>query len=175
MTLRDKIFSFDGRLRRQDYWGISIALGLMVFALTEIVMFAVFGPDYCLFTSGLAAVDRRAADGWPYAVQTLISATTIWPNLAMSAKRAHDRDKSAKLIVTLLVILWLYTFAQVPLTGWMATLATTPSGMAVYVGISLLSLAVSLYTFVVIGCLDGTAGPNRFGPSPKARGLGHPS
>ena len=175
MTLRDKMFSFDGRLRRRDYWGISIALGLTVFVLTEIIMLYGFGPDYSLFIGGFEAGERRAAEGWPYAVQMLISGVTIWPNLAMSAKRAHDRNKSAKFLVGLLVVFWAYSFAQVPLMGWLVALATNPSGMIAYLGITLLTLAVSLYVFVVVGCLDGTPGSNRFGPSPKAGELGNAS
>ena len=53
MSLRDKMFSFDGRQRRQDYWLISIGLGLSVFFLTEIVMWSVFGRDYSLIGGAL--------------------------------------------------------------------------------------------------------------------------
>jgi len=174
MSLKDKLFSFEGRLRRQDYWGISIALGLLIFMLTEGVMLAVFGPQYSMFSGGLEASNRRVADGLPYLVQSLIACLGIWPNLAMSAKRAHDRDKSARFIVTLLVIMWIVSFVQVPLMDHYALGIedATPS-QAIMTTIAFMiagvvQFAMSLYALITVGFLDGTPGPNRFGPSPKA-------
>lgn len=174
MSLKDKLFSFEGRLRRQDYWGLSIALGLLIFMLTEGVMLAVFGPQHSVFSSGLEASNRRVADGLPYLVQSLIACLGLWPNLAMSAKRAHDRDKSARFIVTVLAIMWIVSFVQIPLMDHYALQAENgqPSQLPMialgFTIVGLLSLGMSLYTFIVVGCLDGTPGPNRFGPSPKA-------
>lgn len=171
MSLRDKMFSFKGRLRRADYWGISIFLGLIVFVITETVMLYGFGPEFSLLTGGLDAGEMRAFEGWPYAVQMLISLATFWPSLAMSAKRAHDRDKSARFIIGLLIVFEAYIFAQPLMIGWLTYLATTPLGMLAYLGLTLLALAGAIYVFVTVGCLDGTPGPNRFGPSPKVHEL----
>ncbi len=174
MTLKDKLFSFEGRLRRQDYWGISIALGLLLFMLTEGVLLAIFGPQYSVFSGGFEAYDRRIAEGLPYLVQILITSLSLWPSLAMAAKRAHDRDKSARFIVTLIVVMWAVSIGQVPLMDHYATgLEQAPPSQLPILAIAflvggLLSFAASLYTFIVVGCLDGTPGPNRFGPSPKA-------
>jgi uncharacterized membrane protein YhaH (DUF805 family) len=33
---------------------------------------------------------------------------------------------------------------------------------------SLASLAISIWAFVELGCLRGTAGPNKYGPDPLA-------
>ncbi len=30
-----------------------------------------------------------------------------------------------------------------------------------------ISMPIALWTFIECGCMDGTKGPNRFGPSPK--------
>lgn len=171
MGLREKLFSFEGRLRRQDYWLISISLGLAVFAVTEIVMWVFFGPRYSLFSGGYEAGALRVLDVWPYAVQILLNLVTFWPSLAMSAERAHDRNKSAWLIVSLLVVFEVYWVAQPLLIGWQAALSMTPSGQLVDIGLMVLSLAATIYIFVTVGCLDGTRGPNRYGPSPKAAEL----
>lgn len=172
MSLRDKMFSFKGRLRRRDYWGISISLGVLVFLLTEALMFALFGPEYCVFTGGLAqAANQRIEDGLPYVIQTLIGCAILWPSLAMAAKRAHDRDKSATLVVVLLVAMWLLSAAQVPLMHNFSDVLTTLPFALGYLVYSLASLALSIYILVVVGCLDGTPGPNRYGPSPKAAEL----
>jgi uncharacterized membrane protein YhaH (DUF805 family) len=171
LSLRDKMFSFEGRLRRRDYWLISFGLGLVVFFATEVLMRVVFGPEYGLFTGGFEAMNRRVADGLPYVLQELFAFVTIWPNLAMSAKRRHDRGKGAAPVISLLVVFWFLTIVQVPVMHVYAdTLATMPFAAA-YLIYSLSTAALSIYLFVIVGCLDGTPGPNRFGPSPKAAEL----
>lgn len=174
MGFKDKLFSFEGRLRRQDYWGISIALGLLLFMLTEGIMLALFGPQYSVFSNGLEASNRRISEGLPYIVQTLIACLGLWPNLAMSAKRAHDRDKSARFIVALLVIMWIVSFVQVPLMDHYALgVEGAPPSQVIMISLALmiggvLQFVMSLYAIITVGFLDGTPGPNRFGPSPKA-------
>lgn len=171
MSLRDKMFSFEGRLRRADYWFISIAMGVSVFAVTEILMWSIFGSEYSLLAGGYEADERRVAAVWPCVVQILVSVTTFWPSLAISAKRAHDRNKSAVTIIGILVAFEIYAVTQPVLMGWLTALTVTPVGLAVNIGLILLSLVGAVYIFVVVGCLDGTPGPNRFGPSPKAHEL----
>jgi uncharacterized membrane protein YhaH (DUF805 family) len=39
--------------------------------------------------------------------------------------------------------------------------------------LSLVSLAISLWGFVELGCLRGTIGPNQYGPDPIAPQPGH--
>ncbi len=43
----------------------------------------------------------------------------------------------------------------------------TLTGLASRFFFGLIPLFGWIYLFVVVGCLDGTQGPNRFGPSPK--------
>lgn len=171
MTLRDKLFSFDGRLRRSDYWFISICMGVSIFFVTEVVMLLGFGPDYCLLTSGFDAAERRATAGWPYALQMLINAVTIWPSFAMSAKRAHDRDKSAKTVLFVMAAVLVFNYAQLLVVEVTAAAVATAPGLVGYLIFNLVVLAACIYIFVVVGCLDGTRGPNRFGPSPKSDDL----
>jgi uncharacterized membrane protein YhaH (DUF805 family) len=42
--------------------------------------------------------------------------------------------------------------------------------MAAAGAISILNGILGIYLFIECGCLDGTPGPNRYGPSPKGRG-----
>lgn len=167
MTLRDKIFSFDGRLRRKDYWLISISLGMTVFVLTELAILMIFGPTQSLFGGGFGAYQERANNAQAFFVQNLVGLVTLWPALAMSAKRAHDRDKSARLIISLMLGTFVASYA--PAWLWMTypVEMASPPGVAGYLVFSVVSLVSSIYIFVVVGCLDGTPGPNRFGPSPK--------
>ncbi len=168
MTLRDKMFSFEGRLRRADYWLISICLGISVFLLTEVLIWNLFGRDYSLLSGHLVTASHlRVTAFWPVLVQMLLSAATLWPSLAMSAKRAHDRNKSGRLVIALVVLVWANSFAQILLSNPAEAAGPLPVYLA-YLAWHILMFAASVYIFVAVGCLDGTQGPNRFGPSPKA-------
>ena len=65
----------------------------------------------------------------------------LWNGFAVMVKRLHDRDKSAWWI-----LLWM---------------AISVIGGAVTFGIA--SIAVAIWSFVELGCLAGTPGPNRYG------------
>jgi uncharacterized membrane protein YhaH (DUF805 family) len=62
----------------------------------------------------------------------------MWPSLANSVKRLHDRDKA-----------WWWIILM-----YLACLT--------FVGI--------LWPLIELGFLDGTPGPNQYGPSPKGLG-----
>jgi uncharacterized membrane protein YhaH (DUF805 family) len=175
MSLRDKMFSFDGRLRRADYWFISICLGVSTFVVTEVLIWNLFGRDYSLLSGHLLTASQlRVSAFWPVIVQMLLSGATLWPALAMSAKRAHDRNKSARLILALVVVVWANGFAQILLPNSAEAAEPLPIYLA-SLAWNVLMFAASVYLFVVVGCLDGTRGPNRFGPSPKADELPEPA
>ena len=81
-TLFHNLFSFKGRIRRSDYW-----IGMIVIFIGMVAL-----------ASGLAAwwkvdladrYDLRAS-----AIQAGVVLLFMWPNLAVSVKRLHDRDQS---------------------------------------------------------------------------------
>jgi uncharacterized membrane protein YhaH (DUF805 family) len=101
--------------------------------------------------AGWAFMDTRLT--WPMLL------LTAWPSTAVTVTRLHDRN----------------------LSGWWATLMWTPTlypELKPYLALSGsmasimsgLSSLISLAFFVVVFCLDGTKGPNRYGPSPKGIG-----
>ncbi len=51
--------------------------------------------------------------------------------------------------------------------------AATTDKSAWFLAIGLIPLIGAIWLFVELGILDGTQGPNRFGPSPK--GIGEPA
>jgi uncharacterized membrane protein YhaH (DUF805 family) len=132
ITLQDKLFSFRGRLRRKDFW------------LYHLVLWSVLVP-LGFFAFAWSEEGRTGEARWWSGVMialVLFGLAQIWPSLAISVKRCHDRNKSGWW-----VLLWL-VLANLPV-------------------ISILGLA---WWFVELGFLDGTQGPNRFGPSPKGLG-----
>lgn len=130
---------FSGRSRRREFWSFML-LNFIVYA----VLFAiVLGTGFSL--SQLQGADPNN----PLAMYgSLFSGTglllvvwwlaTIVPTIAVSVRRLHDRDLSGWWY------LGVFVASFIPLVGMLTSIA-----------------------FLVIMFLEGTRGPNRFGPDPK--------
>ncbi|MEJ0064180.1 MAG: DUF805 domain-containing protein [Caulobacteraceae bacterium] len=117
------LFSFNGRIRRTNYWLGALGAGLAYGVAAAI----------CLL---LAAMLGRGNGGGLAIIGMLLYFVVlffaIWTGLALQIKRWHDRDKS-----------WVWIFiAFIPIVG-------------------------AIWALVEVGFLDGTPGPNKYGPSPK--------
>lgn len=162
MTLGQKLFSFDGRLRRRDWWLITLALALLNVVIGDVIRHALLGPAYSVFASGWSA---WLALGEPRVglINTAASLLLLWPWLAIYIKRHHDRDKGAAAVIAAMV--WLYAY---PALVWFVPLPADDASLAMVVLVlSLVNVGIGLWLLVVMGILEGTRGPNRFGPSPK--------
>lgn len=151
MSLKEKLFGFEGRLRRLDWWVLSILLGLAC----------------ALFSEAVALLARLAH---PYELWMSIATALpfLWPSLALAAKRAHDRDKSARLAMWLTVASYVAALAPpgaFTFAGQLFDRGVWIAGVFLVIGVA--GTLGALYLLVVLGFLDGTPGPNRFGPSPK--------
>jgi uncharacterized membrane protein YhaH (DUF805 family) len=92
----------------------------------------------------------------------------MW-GFAIQTERLHDRNKSAW---------WLLAFYVMPgVLGHFAKAAwfAGGAGMALHYVLALASFALTIWGFVEIGCLGGTAGPNKYGSfrSPAERQGAH--
>ncbi|HEX8660729.1 MAG TPA: DUF805 domain-containing protein [Brevundimonas sp.] len=165
MTLRDKLFSFDGRLRRRDWWLWSIGTGIAYFTIAMVAGPIVFGQQWGAMTDWGQA--SRIAP-WQLATFDVVTyAPSLWIQTALATKRTHDRNNGAALAAGMTVFYGLLTFGA-------TAVDLLPSGMLTPASIETLLLTlngvgalIGFYLFVVLGVLDGTHGPNRFGPSPK--------
>ena len=88
-TLRQLLFGFGGRIGRRTWWlwGVAAPLGL---ALYFTVLLRVVGVS-------------------PRATEVAVNLALLWPALAVSVKRWHDRGKSG----------WWVLVALVPFVGWL--------------------------------------------------------
>jgi uncharacterized membrane protein YhaH (DUF805 family) len=165
MNLKDKLFSFEGRLRRRDYWLISLVMGVSVFLVSDVLRLILFGPAYSIFTAGFGSFGAWAQEPGIAWLAEGASLATLWPSFALSAKRAHDRGRSARLVIGLLLLAMVYSaITTLAPPTWFAS----PLTMTIAYGAAgLVMMAAMIYLLVVVGFLDGTPGPNRFGPSPK--------
>lgn len=143
---------FSGRSRRKEFW---------LFQLLNIIVTAVFlGPIYRSMIGSMMSQMAVAQDGTyaaaassgfqygdhPIAV-AFAAIGVIWalfvliPGIAVTVRRLHDRDMSGWWYLGFVVL------ALIPLIGIVASIA-----------------------FIVVMCLDGTKGTNRFGADPKGGG-----
>lgn len=166
MSLQDKLFSFDGRLRRQDWWLWGIAVG-MVHNLLHFVSVRILGLDGDILIGGVMPV---IGDPWPQLLLA-VSFTLVfaWPQLALTVKRAHDINRRAWSFV--LISAGIQALSYWPRENYAIAGPTTQQGDFwsraepwILDGATLVGL---LYLVVMLGFLDGTRGPNRFGLSPK--------
>jgi len=80
----------------------------------------------------------------------------FWVAIAITAKRLHDMDASA----------WWF------LPIWLLSSALSVPRMPTLNAIGML---VGISTTLILGGVEGTIGPNRFGPDPLKREVGSPS
>lgn len=162
MSLKDKLFSFDGRLRRLDWWLLTIAVSAVYVLIVTVLYMAL--PDSVGFLPGPKFGDplNELLTG------IAIHAPLLFIHCALAAKRAHDRDRSARLVI--LLVLATTVASYLPDDGF-ASLGRLADQGAVWAWPLLLAgalnIAASLYLLITLGFQDGTPGPNRFGPSPK--------
>lgn len=161
MTLTQLLFSFEGRIKRLDWWVASLAVGVASAIVTGIIEFAAKA-------SGASVVDLDTQHFEPTGVFGIavlaLSLVSSWINFALCVKRLHDRDRSGwwlvwqALVLVLAVVMVIVAIAMhtEQMSIWYALAGA--SGLA--------ALIISIWLFVEIGFLRGTQGPNRFGPDP---------
>jgi len=165
---------FSGRSRRMEYWMFVLLTALVGIAYYLLALMLIGGSAVALATGG-AAGDADGAGlsqasgmalGGAMMVFTLlyllISLALILPSLSVAVRRLHDTDRSG----------W---WVLAPLAGYAVAglgVAAQSMGLAMLGVTAGLILAIVLIVFMV---LDGTPGPNRFGPDPKRREPGAPS
>ena len=157
--MMQKYFSFSGRLNRKRYWLRTLVLFAVTFAAVMLLALAVGMGGSLLSgdTTGLAAGELGAGAILVGIVFFVVVLAVTVAGLSLSARRLHDRDKSAW---------WLVVFYVLPgiLSGDSGLFGPPDGGLATVVNI--VGLGLSLWGLVEIGFLRGTAGPNRFGEDP---------
>ena len=134
---KPSLLSFRGRARRRTYWCATLLIG---FVATLSVAVAAY-PVLCAIAEG-GLDDFNAvltAHGAGLLIAFAICIAAFFLLLPVSVRRLHDRDMS----------------------GWWL-LAFLIGGVLPYIG-----ALVGIAQFVIMGCLDGTPGANRYGPNPK--------
>ena len=157
------LFSAKGRMRRRDWWLWSIALGIaFVIAGTLIeTWFGVGAKD----TSQIGKAVPRPDDAWTIFTNTV----GFWPSVCITAKRWHDRNRSGWL-AALLPGIGIPQFALPHFSDLLTRLSSRFVVGAIDGTLTVVGVLVLIWIVIDCGILDGTQGPNRYGPSPKGVG-----
>ena len=167
MTLRDKLFGFRGRVRRQDWW----LLGILVGIAQLVTMFAAASVHGAL-NPGAAIAEAPFYDllnRVPVWISLPIQLVFVWPTLSLSVQRYHDRNHSAWPIFAYYAVLYGADYLPEQAWGWLSALDNTQQGIVLFVW-GAIWIVAAIGILIVLGFLDGTQGPNRYGPSPKGIG-----
>lgn len=126
MDFQNLFFSFEGRVRRSHAW-----LGYLILLVASLVLQAILSPILGGFR--IDPTTHLPLFSGPFiGVMGLLGIVFTYMNVAIWAKRAHDRDKTAWFL-----LIWL-----IPIIG-------------------------AIWLLIDLGFLEGTSGPNKYGPSPK--------
>lgn len=143
MPMSQLLFSFAGRLNRQPYW-------LVTLALIVAVLIILGGSAAVMFGGGSGGASSLGILG---IIALLLYIPLLWIGIAIGTKRLHDRNKSGW---------WLVLFWLVPGVLQVAGEQLGTVGIV----LTLIGLGISIWGLVEIGFLRGTVGPNQYGPDP---------
>jgi uncharacterized membrane protein YhaH (DUF805 family) len=148
------LFSPDGRISRADIWlkYLLPLIGLCVVATIGNVM--LIGED--------------AGPLW-----TALVLFYLWPSIAVHIKRFHDRGMTgwwvlvAALVALVTIALVVYGFVLLGPQLKVAGPITGPGALLIYSGGGVF-VATELAAFVILYCLPGQKGANKYGEDPLA-------
>jgi uncharacterized membrane protein YhaH (DUF805 family) len=137
------MFGASGRINRATYWRSLVVFGIAgLFAGIILVTAASLAAPLFIVTVAVVFLPWLM---WGFAIHT---------------ERLHDRDKSAWWLIVFYVLPGL--LGHLAKTAWFAGAV----GSALQYILASAAFALSIWGFVEIGCLRGTAGPNRYGSNP---------
>lgn len=173
------MLNFSGRARRAEYWWFALFQFLLGFAIQAGAMVMMGNPTLLAawgaagggdqLVKGVTQDDVARLAGYVFAAYLILG----WlPQLSVTIRRLHDTNRSGW------VIFMPFLAGVVAVIASLGIGAVTGDPMAVAVVAGIVPLIASLW-FVVVLCLPGTHGTNRYGPDPalgrRPRAFVHPA
>jgi uncharacterized membrane protein YhaH (DUF805 family) len=155
MDFNNLLFSLEGRISRKPYW-----IGILVIVMSSIVLTMALGP---MFGLSIEELKNEARPSAAVKLDLLVNLIVLWPGLAITIKRLHDRNRSAIWGIALYALFGLAIILQL-----LGLIGTPQSPDPVYIVVLLAMLGIGLWLFVDLGFLRGTNGVNDYGPDPLA-------
>ena len=170
MPLR-RYAEFSGRSRRMEFW-MWVLFQFLIGCVFLILMMALGGaalmsggdPGQLLAMGGVVLI--------LYLLYALLALAFFIPSLAVTIRRLHDTERSGWWVM----LYWgpyLLMFVSTFVIGASAAASGDPAAGGAMAGgalalVAMLALVVGGLVLLVFMFLEGTKGPNRYGPDPKA-------
>lgn len=134
-----RYFDFSGRSRRKEYWMFVLFTVIIYLVLAALMMAGGFNPAAMANPELISSMEGPGALFYLGAgLLGLFALGTIIPMIAVVVRRLHDRDMSGWWYLGAIVL------SMIPFVGFLVSIG-----------------------FLVLMCLEGTPGPNKYGPDPK--------
>lgn len=180
-----KYADFHGRARRSEYWLFMLFQFVLITVAQTILMSIIFSSFTAFDVTSNTPPDAADLSGFMILSNLvgLISLAFLIPSLAVSVRRLHDTNRTGWWVVmptgvlagsTLFLILNLSRiidlFNSESPSEWAFFSILGQAILMVWLPAVFASLVVFVFTV-----LDGTKGPNTYGPDPKATNMAVPS
>jgi uncharacterized membrane protein YhaH (DUF805 family) len=143
-----RAFDYSGRSRRREYW----CHLLVTFVAVSLV-------GYVEQALGLSR-PGPSGDGEGGLLSSIVLITFATPGLAVAVRRLHDSNRAG----------WWLLLPAAPVLFWIVALVAQFSSDALFATV-MVPIFLCPLILLVLMCLPGTKGPNRFGPDPKSEDL----
>jgi uncharacterized membrane protein YhaH (DUF805 family) len=174
---------FSGRSRRMEYWMWQV-FKLIVGTIFMILFFALFGAVFATIAgakdpSQLDPNQMIAAGGGMMIlclIYMIFALGILIPDIAVAVRRLHDTNRTGWWILAPVVPYLIGIVAMAATAG--VAVGMQPgdqvgTGLLATAGIiglvSMLATLALALTLLIFFFIDGTPGPNRYGPDPKGR------
>jgi uncharacterized membrane protein YhaH (DUF805 family) len=165
-TCYAKILSFSGRAGRAEFWwfmlfvmlaGTAIQFGAIAWALRDPALAAAFED-----LAGIESWAKQQDNLWLMLIGGFVAYLLLvcLPQLSVTVRRLHDTNRRGWFILMPIAVAMVIGFF-----GGIGMAMMGSNGGALAILIVALPALASLW-FVIVLCLPGTRGPNRFGPDP---------
>jgi uncharacterized membrane protein YhaH (DUF805 family) len=157
---------FSGRSRRMEYWMFQLFM-LLVYVALMVLMMVLGGGALMAGGDPNAMMAAGGAAMIVFALYGLFALAMFIPSLAVSVRRLHDTNRSGWWILA-------------PLSGYVILLIGTvmaagnpdnPGLGGILAMVGMIAVIVLGLTLLVFMFLEGTRGPNNYGPDPKGEAL----
>jgi uncharacterized membrane protein YhaH (DUF805 family) len=145
MDLQKLFLTGDGRTARQDFW-----IGIVILVVANVVL------------GGIAGFVGWTVGGiWGAAILAgLVGLAMVVPSYFLLVKRSNDRDYPQTYVQALVALNIAYQLKN------MIMPMSIDNASLLSVIFSLLLAVAGLWALIDLGFLQGTRGPNRYGPDP---------
>ena len=159
-----KYAQFSGRSQRKEYWMWVLFIFIVSTLLRVVEQMLGLSP-----TMPTGTTNYFAGIGGNGPFSGLFGLAVLVPGLAVTVRRLHDLDRSGWwLLIPIGLLIAAVIFLVGTIFSSFAGAATTASSAGFATTFALIAAyGVSLIVLLVFMCLDGTRGPNRYGPDPK--------